>query len=77
MNDNPEIFSIITGYFTGEISDRQREILNEWLKNPANKELFKSYAKANYLAAATPYQEEEKKTSDNGSQIDVPSFPPY
>ncbi len=61
MNDNPEIFSIITGYFTGEISDRQREILNEWLKNPANKELFKSYAKANYLAAATPYQEEEKK----------------
>lgn len=49
MSENSEIFEIITAYFTGEISDDQKMILNEWLTDPQNKKEFKAYAKANFL----------------------------
>jgi|GEM_PF-1755990 len=54
MNENPEIFKIITNYFSGEISERDKQILDDWLKNADNKEEFKAYAKANYLAVTKP-----------------------
>ena len=49
MNQNSEIFTIISNYFFDEISPEEQEILNEWLKNPENKQVFKDFAKANYL----------------------------
>lgn len=54
MNQNSEIFKIITNYFFAEISAEEQEILNDWLKIPENKEVFKDFAKANYLYTAEP-----------------------
>ncbi|QOW08857.1 DUF4974 domain-containing protein [Kaistella flava (ex Peng et al. 2021)] len=54
MNQNPEIFKIITDYFSNEISESDRQILDEWLKTPENKKVFKEYAKVNYLYTAEP-----------------------
>ena len=54
MNQNSEIFTIISNYFFDEISPEEQEILNEWLKNPENKQVFKDFAKANYLYSTEP-----------------------
>ena len=54
MNQNSEIFTIISNYFFDEISIEEQEILNEWLKSPENKAVFKDFAKANYLYTAEP-----------------------
>lgn len=54
MSENSEIFKIITDYFSGEISDSDKQKLDEWLKEPSNKKEFKAYAKANYLYITEP-----------------------
>ena len=65
MSENSEIFKIITDYFSGEITNGDKQILDEWLKDPANKKEFKAYAKANYLYIAEPNYKLETK----GKQI--------
>lgn len=67
MSENSEIFKIITYYFSGEISDGDKQILDEWLKDPANKKEFKAYAKANFLYISEPLYKAEKK----GKVIDL------
>lgn len=54
MNQNSEIFTIISNYFFDEITADERRILSEWLKNPENKQVFKDFAKANYLYSTEP-----------------------
>ncbi|MBF8455679.1 FecR domain-containing protein [Kaistella sp. G5-32] len=61
MSENPEIFKIITDYFSGEISEGDKQILDEWLKDASNKKEFKAYAKANFLYIAEPDYKVETK----------------
>lgn len=56
MRENPEIFQIITNYFSGEVSVEDQQKLDDWLKIPANRQEFKMYAKANYLYLAQPQE---------------------
>ena len=51
MNQNSEIFTIISNYFFDEITADERRILSEWLKTPENNEVFKDCAKANFLSS--------------------------
>ncbi|KIA86034.1 FecR family protein [Kaistella jeonii] len=66
MSENLEIIKIITDYFSGEISEINQQILDEWLKIPANKKEFKVYAKANYLYTIQPNYKELVKPKDIG-----------
>ena len=54
MSENSEIIKIITDYFSGEITEGDQQILDEWLRNPSNKKEFKAYAQANYLYSTEP-----------------------
>lgn len=64
MSENPEIFKIITDYFSGEISESDKQKLDEWLKDPSNKKEFKDYAKANFLYIAEPNYKSETRGKD-------------
>ena len=63
MNQNSEIFKIISNYFSGEISVEEQEVLSDWLKNPENQVVFKQFAKANYLYTAEPHYKIKKLPS--------------
>ena len=52
MREKIGIFDIISKYFADKISDEERNVLAEWLKNPNNRRQFKEMAKINYITSA-------------------------